>query len=480
MIAIKKFKKIVKKVLRKLKPKQKSKNKNVQSKKTEIKKTKSNIKNNQPKNSIYVKIVCEQTGWTYEQAKEHMDEFVKKGIDYNTYVTQRFYRSSKRRTKQKLEYLAEKQQDYINRVCEATGWERENAIKEMDRIKEKFGLSYFKYCSYRFFTMTDEQIKERLLHWKETANNQINYAMKESGWSRKKVRLHMNKVRTVYDFPPDYYVLYRMWELTDEQIDTYARRKDSNRLYAKYNNKQDTVILKNKETFDKVYKDYIKRKFWINKETNYNEFLEFIDGLEYIFCKPIESGGGQGTEKIKISDYKPEELYDYLMSKDKLLVEECVIQHPEIDKFIPGCVNTIRVVTLLKDGTCHFICSGIRIGHNDIVDNFHKDGMVCDVDIKTGTIVTPAIDRNGTTYEKHPITGYKFVGFKIPNWDMVLKLAEDAIKFHPGINYVGWDIAVCKDKAVIIEGNSAPDLVLVQAPYARMKQGKKYLFKPYF
>lgn len=143
-------------------------------------------------------------------------------------------------------------------------------------------------------------------------------------------------------------------------------------------------------------------------------------------------------------------------------------------------MNTIRVVTLLKDDICHFICAGIRMGNADVVDNFHKDGMVCDVDIKTGRIITPAIDRKGNTYNKHPRTGYEFMGFEIPNWDKVLKLAEDAIRVQPGVNYVGWDIAVCLDKAVIIEGNSAPDLVLIQAPYARPKQGKRYLFEPYF
>jgi len=431
-------------------------------------------------NSIYVKIVCQETGWSYEKAKRHMDKFVEKGIDYNTYVSQRFYRSSKKRTKNKLALLERKQNEYVDRVCKATGWSREDAIKEMDRVKEKLGVSYFKYCSYLFYTMTDEEIKERLEKWKKTLKEQQEYVAKESGWDMKQVRLHMNKVRTVYDIPPDYYVLYRLWELTDEEINTYARRKDSNRLFAKYNIKAETQILKNKEDFDREYKDYIKRKFWVNKDTNYEEFLEFIEGLDHIFCKPLDVGGGQGTEKIKVADHDPKELYDYLTAKERILVEECVVQHPEIDKFIPGCVNTIRVVTLLKDDVCHFICAGIRIGHNDIVDNFHKDGMVCDVDLETGVIVTDAIDRSGTTYEKHPISGYEFKGFQIPHWDKVLKLAEDAIRVQPGVNYVGWDIAVCPDKAVIIEGNSAPDLVLIQAPYARVKQGKKYLFQPYF
>lgn len=432
------------------------------------------------KTSIYVDIVCQETGWSYDKAKKHMDKFLKKGINYNTYVSQRFYRSSKKRTEKKLMLMERKKNEHIDRVCEATGWSRDKAIKEMDRVKEKFGISYFKYCTYRFFAMTDEQIVAKLEEWQTDARKRVEYVMKESGWDKKQVKFHMNKVRTVYDIPAEYYVLYRLWELSDEQIKNYARRKDSNRLFAKYNDKEEAAILRRKELFDEYYKDYIKRKFWINRDTNLDEFRSFVEGLEYIFCKPVDSGGGQGTEKIKVSDWDIEELYEYFMKKDKMLVEECVVQHHKIDAFIPGCVNTIRVITLLKDEVCHFICAGLRVGHQGIVDNFHKDGMVCDVDVKTGTVITPAIDRNGITYEKHPVSGIPFVGFEIPNWDMVLKLAEDAIRVQPGVNYVGWDIAVCEDKAVIIEGNSAPDLVLIQAPYARQKKGMRPLFQKYF
>ena len=430
--------------------------------------------------SIYVQIVCGETYWSYKEAKDHMDIFLKRGISYNTYVTQKFYDLSEEEIEKRIKSLEEKDNEYIDRVSEATGWTREEAIREMDRVKDKLGVSYFKYCSYRFFTNTDEEIKARLDKWNRTVQNQIDYATQESGWDRRKVRLHMNKVRTIFEIPPDYYILYRLWELSDEQIKTYARRKDSNRLFAKYNNKDETRILQKKELFDEYYKDYIKRKFWINRDTDFEKFKKFIEGLDYIFCKPIDSGGGQGTEKLKISDYDSKELYDYLMNKDKILVEECVVQHRRIDAFAPGCVNTIRVITLLKDGVCNIICAGIRIGNGGIVDNFHADGMVCDVDLNTGIIITPAIDRSGNIYERHPKSGIEFVGFKIPNWEMVLKLAEDAIRVQPGVNYVGWDIAVCEDKAVIIEGNTAPDLVLIQAPYARQQRGMKYLFEKYF
>lgn len=428
---------------------------------------------------IYIQIVCDETGWTKEEAKRRMDAQVEKGISYNTYVTRKFYQLNEKQSERRAKFLERKDREYVSKVCDATGWTKEHAIKEMERVKERLKLSYFKYYSYRFFSMTDDEMDAKLEEWRSDRKKQIETVKKESGWDTETVKLHMRKVRSVYDIPQDYYVLYRMWELSDEQIETYARRKDSDMLFKKYNDKKEAAILSNKELFNREYKDYIKRKFWVNKNTNFNEFQAFIEGLEYIFCKPVDSGGGQGTEKICLSEHTPEVLYEYLMAKDKLLVEECVVQHPEIDKFAPGCVNTVRVITLLKDDVCNFICSGIRIGNSGIVDNFHKDGMVCDVDLETGTIITDAIDRMGVTYEKHPKSGYQFKGFKIPNWEMVLKLAEDAIRVQQGVNYVGWDIAVCEDKAVIIEGNSAPDLVLIQAPYAKQKIGKKYLFEQY-
>jgi len=59
-------------------------------------------------NAAYIKIVCQETGWTRDKAKAHMDEFAAKGIDYDTYVKQRLYRSSKKRIQRKLELMERK------------------------------------------------------------------------------------------------------------------------------------------------------------------------------------------------------------------------------------------------------------------------------------------------------------------------------------------------------------------------------------
>ena len=104
---------------------------------------------------IYIQIVCDETGWTPEEAKRKMDEQAAKGISYNTYVTRKFYQLNDEQSEKRAKYLAKKDQEYVSRVCDVTGWTREEAVKEMERVKERLKLSYYKYYSFyvlHFFT----------------------------------------------------------------------------------------------------------------------------------------------------------------------------------------------------------------------------------------------------------------------------------------------------------------------------------------
>ena len=285
------------------------------------------------KNNTYVNVVCKATGWTYEEAQEKMDKLkTEYGISYKVYVHREFYNLSDKKQIQRIKYLKKRDDSFIYMVCDASGWSYDKAKAEMERVKKKFNVSYYSYAHYLFYKLSDEEIAQKLKDWNDTFNEQVNYAIQESGWSRKKVREHMIRIKTTYNFSASVYILYRIWELDDEQLNTYAGKEDSNRLFMKYNDIKQTALIKDKVEFNKLYKNYTKRKFWVNADTNYEEFLEFIDGLEYIFCKPINSGGGQGTEKIKVSDYSFEELYNYLINKERLLIEESVSNHQEISE----------------------------------------------------------------------------------------------------------------------------------------------------
>lgn len=443
---------------------------------------KQDILNSKTKISPNIQFVADFKGISYAQAKAEMDELKKEyGIYPAEYVDNKLHLcKNEEELERKIQGIQRSNQRYLKEICEDTGWSMEKAREEADKIKRKYGMSYRKYSRYRFYEKTPEEIAEKIDEWRNNTAKYEKIAMDASGWSEEKVKRHMKRCNAEFGIIPAYYVLYHAWELTDEQLDGYARQRNSSSLNRKYNQKSARRALADKALFNETYKDYTGRKYWINKDTNFEEFKKFAEGIDYVFCKPIKSGGGLGTEKYKITkDIKG--LYDLLMSKNRLLVEECIEQHDEVDEFAPGCVNTIRVVVLNdKDNVCHTICATMRFGNGGVTDNFSHGGMVADVDPETGVIRTNAIDKEGHVYEEHPISHKKFIGFRIPHWEQVLKVTKQAMNVQEGINYVGWDVAICKDKVVLVAGNSVPDLALLQAPYAPQFKGMKYLFDPFF
>lgn len=90
-----------------------------------------------------------------------------------------------------------------------------------------------------------------------------------------------------------------------------------------------------------------------------------------------------------------------------------------------------------------------------IVDNFTAGGVVGAIDIATGRIIAEGEDKKGDRYKEHPFSHIPLKGFQIPNWDKVLSLVDDCAKAYC-INYVGWDVAIRENDAVLVEANIRP------------------------
>ncbi|HIY67519.1 MAG TPA: leucine-rich repeat protein, partial [Candidatus Agrococcus pullicola] len=433
----------------------------------------------------FVLLAADRMQVSYGRALATMYELrTQYGITFSEFNQQKFfsYKTARARRVAVRRYI-EREGEQIQKVCHETGWTPKVAEEKMRAAKKKWPtIDFRKYAGYGFFAQTDKEIRERVRGWNTTAKENRKKVMQETGWSEQRVREHMTRFQMVYDIIPAYYMCYRGWELTDEQIDGYARQKLSQRLSNRFNVKSDLDLLGQKDIFDHVYAEHVNRKFFVNREgSSLQDFLDFADGIDEAFCKPLRSGGGLGTFKLDLKADREHltALYNDLMSKPLVLVEESVQQHSELNEFYPHSVNTVRVVTLQDEEGVHIISTGIRFGGDSITDNFSADGFVCDVDKDTGVIVTPGVNKKGIVAESHPFSGKRFVGAQVPHWDKVLTIARDAMSVLSGVNYVGWDVAISPDRVSLIEGNSAPDLVLVQAPYAPEKVGKRYLFDPF-
>ena len=101
-------------------------------------------------------------------------------------------------------------------------------------------------------------------------------------------------------------------------------------------------------------------------------------------------------------------------------------------------------------------------------------GLSACIDVSTGTVLTDGVNANREFYKKHPITQKPIKGFVIPYWNEVLRLAQDIYDKVPGVNYIGWDIAITNNGPIVIEGNASwPSHRIWQVPYLREKHGKK-------
>ena len=263
------------------------------------------------------------------------------------------------------------------------------------------------------------------------------------------------------------YDLFEMYNLTDEERDTYITRGRNNDLIRKFNNPEYRHIFSNKYEFNERFKKFIKRDYLLINKASKKEIMNFLEKHSTFMAKPISGTCEKGIEKINCNDYQClDDLYNYLINEKKdNVIEELIIQNAELNKIYKNAINTVRIVTILDDENVpHVICAYFRIGNNAYVDNFNSGGMVAPVDEKAGVVIDKAIDKNKNLYEVHPMTKTKIKGFKFPDWDKAISMVKEASQVEPNIRYVGWDVAFTKNGPILVEGNDFPGHDIYQLP----------------
>ena len=262
------------------------------------------------------------------------------------------------------------------------------------------------------------------------------------------------------------YNLFEMYNLTREQRDTYITRGRNNDIVKRYNDPSFYHCFLNKAEFNSAFSDYIKREWIVVSGTPKDTVLDFLRRHSVFMAKPTDGKCGHGIEKLDTSEFPSlQAVYDHITRPGAdYELEEVITQHPAVSAIYPGSINTVRIVTILKDNIPHIICAYFRIGNGRFVDNFNSGGMVAPVDEKTGIVKDRAIDKNKVLYETHPETGAAIKGFQFPFWQEALELCKSASHVVPQIGYVGWDVCFTPDGPCFVEGNEYPGYDIYQLP----------------
>lgn len=177
-------------------------------------------------------------------------------------------------------------------------------------------------------------------------------------------------------------------------------------------------------------------------------------GVEMFILKPtVDTCSGEGVMMFKKQNERYVSSKGILFSDeflneygDDYVIQEVIQQHPDLAKFNPTSVNTLRICTYRSVNDESVIVTGalIRIGKSgEVVDNAHAGGCFVGIDLESGNLLHYACDQYGNKYET-----WNGVSFSenhiIPHWNKVKEFAEKIASYNKHSRLLALDLTVDK------------------------------------
>lgn len=288
------------------------------------------------------------------------------------------------------------------------------------------------------------------------------------------------------NFPRFYFSRY-LFKKGHENIRDFFPSDYLDRITSSFNEKAATIYVENKLFFDFYYKQlkirlpnilmYNHKKMFVvdNNMFEINHVHDFKVHLENIFNrnsqfnsiiikKTYGSYGGNKIYKLYRDQCNTDnefinEIYSEVI-KSGFLFQETIIQHPELNKLNPSCINSIRFDAFIdSEGKIEIISCLIRTNVNSShLDNISKGGYGIGINLHNGKLKKYGYCLAGygiKILSSHPVTGLVFENFEIPFFNEAKELVLKAAGLMPGLRLVGWDVAIDETGPILIEGNSA-------------------------
>jgi hypothetical protein len=276
------------------------------------------------------------------------------------------------------------------------------------------------------------------------------------------------------------YFQFRFFEKNENDKITWAGTGHMYEYQLKMNPPGAREILDDKRQFYHQYKEFFVHKVGdldslVNEPNLAKEILATPSGK--LVFKVADGKCGADVEIRKCEEFDEHSLINYLKESTFDLVEEFIIQHPEINNLSPSAVNTVRIFTqLTAKNEVEILGCRQRISVNSKVDNMAAGNLAAPIDELTGIINGPGVYSDITKSDEtiHPITLVKIVGFKVPYWEQTMDMVKRAALKHPQNRSIGWDIVITEKGPGLIEGNHDWCKLLWQLP---AKRGLKSLLK---
>jgi hypothetical protein len=193
--------------------------------------------------------------------------------------------------------------------------------------------------------------------------------------------------------------------------------------------------------------------------------LDFLTSLPQgkYFCKPDGGIQGKGAFRLDIDSDGARvdgEAQEFTAVAETLracsyLIQVSLVprQHPDIARFNPDIISTLRLVTFALPGGARPVSAHMRLAAGaGGIDNWHRGGVAVPVELATGRLDAFGVLRNGLKIvDRHPL-GEPFGRLTLPHYEAALGMA---CQLHDrfAIASLGWDIALLESGPCIVECN---------------------------
>lgn len=249
------------------------------------------------------------------------------------------------------------------------------------------------------------------------------------------------------------YIDYDFAILNAAERATYMTHPVSNQISQQYDHPDYRHIFQDKIRFDEVFREHLHREFLVVDAVNADAVRDFAQRHGTIVTKEPVGQAGTGVHR-----YRAAEIDDWtgfhrgLLERGELLVEELIVQHPDLAAVCPGTVNTTRVTAFFDGEQTHILAMAQKFGRGAVSDQMTFGGFYTMLD-DDGHAVGAGYDSHGHVHETHPDSGLRIADFQLPMIDEVRAFVDRIARVVPQVQYVGWDIVVGTRGPLLVEGN---------------------------
>lgn len=317
------------------------------------------------------------------------------------------------------------------------------------------------------------------MDWKKF-NLFLNYTKEQTGKSKSAILFDVLMSVFKYNISVLEYFQFRFFEKNKEERKTWAGTGYMFEYQLKMNPKKERIILDDKTKFYKFYK-----KYFIHTVADIQDLKQNPDLIKELLSNPsgkivfkvADGKCGVAVQIKETSKFNETTLIPFMENNKFDLVEEFIIQHPEINKLSPSAVNTVRIFTQLdKNDNVLILGCRLRISVNSSVDNMAAGNMAAVIDESTGIVTGKGVfsDITKSDEEIHPVTNVPIINFKVPFWGETIVMVKKAALEHSQNRSIGWDIVITENGSGFIEGNHDWCKLLWQLPEGK---GLKHLLE---